>query len=222
MTKIANSFREKGDGNDSSAWAKQIVSGEKVMKLMMKVMIMTPVPKKTKKKPNENTSEYLQISTGCVLWRHYTHVGLGKFFLLFLPAWWGPSTPRCYVTVMFIVFQEAVLGPHLAGIHTTSLGWLYAWSLLRKFLDICSCTHREILSNQPEIRLYLPCTDWFGTANGQCLFAVPNQSVNGKYNLISGWLDKISERFLCVYCVRRSLLISLGNIAWRCNSLSSR
>ena len=27
----------------------------------------------------------------------------------------------------------------------------------------------------------------------------PNQSGNGKYNLISGWFNKISKRFLCVY-----------------------
>ena len=26
----------------------------------------------------------------------------------------------------------------------------------------------------------------------------PNQSENGKYNLISGWFDKISKTFLCV------------------------
>ena len=43
----------------------------------------------------------------------------------------------------------------------------------------------EILSNQTEIRLYLPFSDWFGTANGQCPFAAPNQSENRKYNLIS-------------------------------------
>ena len=28
---------------------------------------------------------------------------------------------------------------------------------------------------------------------------VPNQSENGKYNLISAWFNKISKRFLCVY-----------------------
>ena len=78
------------------------------------------------------------------------------------------------------------------------------WGLIqRQDLIFWKDTHREIffeiLSNQPEIRLYLPFSDWFGTANGQCPFAVPNQSVHGKYNLISGWFDKISKRFLCVY-----------------------
>ena len=34
--------------------------------------------------------------------------------------------------------------------------------------------------------------------NGQCPFAVLNQSENGKYNLISVWFDEISEIFLCV------------------------
>ena len=28
---------------------------------------------------------------------------------------------------------------------------------------------------------------------------VPNQSENGTYNLISGWFNKISKRFLCVH-----------------------
>ena len=56
----------------------------------------------------------------------------------------------------------------------------------------------EILIDQIEIRLYLPFFDWFGTANGQCPFAIPNQSGNGKYNQISVWFDKISKRFLCV------------------------
>ena len=55
-----------------------------------------------------------------------------------------------------------------------------------------------ILSNQPEIRSYLPCTDWFGTADGHDSFAVPNQSDNSKYNLISGWFNKIMKRNLCV------------------------
>ena len=56
----------------------------------------------------------------------------------------------------------------------------------------------EILLNQTEIRLYLPFSDWFGTANGRCLFAVPNQAENGIYNLISVWFNKTSKRFLCV------------------------
>ena len=61
------------------------------------------------------------------------------------------------------------------------------------------CGHGEILLNQPEIRLYLPFSDWFETANGQCPFTVQNQPENGKYNLISGWFNKISKRFLCVH-----------------------
>ena len=37
------------------------------------------------------------------------------------------------------------------------------------------CTQRilrEILLNQTEFRLYLPCTDWFGTENEHCPFGV--------------------------------------------------
>ena len=60
--------------------------------------------------------------------------------------------------------------------------WICASQLPRQ-------THREtlfeILLNQTEIRLYLPCTDWFGTANGQCPFAVRNHSEKEKNNPIS-------------------------------------
>ena len=34
----------------------------------------------------------------------------------------------------------------------------------------------QIALNQTQIRLYLPCTDWFGTANRRSPFAIPNQS----------------------------------------------
>ena len=54
----------------------------------------------------------------------------------------------------------------------------------------------EILSSQTEIRLYSPFSDWL-EPNGRPFGY--NQSKNGKYNLISVWLDKISKRFLCVY-----------------------
>ena len=49
----------------------------------------------------------------------------------------------------------------------------------------------------------------FGTANGQCLFAVPNQAENGKYNLISVWFNKISKKILCVqlHSVRKKYLV---------------
>ena len=62
------------------------------------------------------------------------------------------------------------------------------------------------LINQTEIRLYLPFSDWFGTKrmavwfgteNGRS-FSAPNQSGNGKYNLISGWFNLISKIFPCV------------------------
>ena len=56
----------------------------------------------------------------------------------------------------------------------------------------------QISLNQTEIRFYLPFFDLFGTTNRQRPFAVPNQSENGKYNLISVWFNKISKRFFCV------------------------
>ena len=57
----------------------------------------------------------------------------------------------------------------------------------------------KILLNQTEIRLYLPYSDWFGAADGRSPFAVPNQSGNGKYNLISGWFNKIFEKIYLWY-----------------------
>ena len=44
----------------------------------------------------------------------------------------------------------------------------------------------EILLNLTEIRLYLPFSDWFETANEHCPFVVSNQSENSKYNRIWG------------------------------------
>ena len=52
-----------------------------------------------------------------------------------------------------------------------------------------------ISSNQTQIRLYLPFSDWFGTTTGHCPFAVPNHSKNGKYNLISVYLIRFRNNF---------------------------
>ena len=56
----------------------------------------------------------------------------------------------------------------------------------------------EIIINQTEIILYFPFSDWFGATNGQCQFAVTNQTENGKYNIILTWFNKISKIFPCV------------------------
>ena len=63
----------------------------------------------------------------------------------------------------------------------------------------------EILLNQTEIRLYLTFSDWFGTVNGHCPFAVPNQSKNGKYNLISVWLKRFGKDFSVCLSYSRAL-----------------
>ena len=59
----------------------------------------------------------------------------------------------------------------------------------------------EILLNQTDIRLYLPFSDWFGSKSTDFRL-VPNQSENVKYNLILGWFNKISKRFICVHINR--------------------
>ena len=43
--------------------------------------------------------------------------------------------------------------------------------------------------------------------------SVPNQSKYGKYNLISGWFNKISKRFLCVYSHPKFILFASIQIA---------
>ena len=47
-----------------------------------------------------------------------------------------------------------------------------------------------------------------------------NQSENGKYNLISGWFNKISKRFLCVHAFdtrRREVFSESGLKKYNCN-----
>ena len=55
-------------------------------------------------------------------------------------------------------------------------------------------THREIFSKSNCIYNFPNNLE----PNGHCPFAVPNQSENGKYNLISVWFNKIPKIFLCV------------------------
>ena len=52
-----------------------------------------------------------------------------------------------------------------------------------------------ILLNEPEIRLYLPFFDWFGTKRTSVWFQ--NQSENVKYNLTWVWFNKIWKILLC-------------------------
>ena len=99
----------------------------------------------------------------------------------------------------------------------TSLNWEKSrdpW-ITRKTVRLMVHTEKYfwniIKSNR--IRLYLPFSNWFETANGQCPFAVPNQSVHGKYNLISVWFNKIWKRFLCVY-TDIGLLTDAPNLIW--------
>ena len=56
--------------------------------------------------------------------------------------------------------------------------------------------HFEILFNQTKIRFLF--TIFWLIWNQTDVRLVPNQPENGKYNLISGWFNKISKWFLCV------------------------
>ena len=86
---------------------------------------------------------------------------------------------------------------------------------LQAMLFFPSCSPRnfsKVLLNQPEIRLYLPYSDWFGTQT----YAVrldPNQSENGKYNLISGWFNKTLEQFLYVHTLKNFPSKNLTNLS---------
>ena len=62
-------------------------------------------------------------------------------------------------------------------------------------------THREIFLKSYQINPKSYCIYHFPIdlePNGQCPFAILNQSENDKYNLISVWLKKIPKRILCI------------------------
>ena len=79
-------------------------------------------------------------------------------------------------------------------------------SLVSVYWEISS----KISLNLTEIRLYLPCTDWFGYSKRTDArliwiqqtdwrpFAVPDQSGNSKYSLIWVSVNKISKIYFCV------------------------
>ena len=69
------------------------------------------------------------------------------------------------------------------------------WNFVSVYVIItCQSQHTQwnlfrILLNQTEIRLYIPCTDWFGTKLPAVWFQINRE--NGKYNLISVALQKL-------------------------------
>ena len=81
-------------------------------------------------------------------------------------------------------------------LHFISLTQLVAWS------QDAQGNIFGILLNHTKIRLYLPCTNWFGTANGRCPFAAPNQW-KCMVNTIWFGFDLIKFRkYFSVYSVR--------------------
>ena len=89
------------------------------------------------------------------------------------------------------------------------------WGAIRSFDDsnfYLNNTQRnvfEILLNQTEITLYLPCTDWFGTANVHCAFAVLNKS-RKMVNTIWFWFDLIRFRKDFSVCAPCSVTFTRG------------
>ena len=63
-------------------------------------------------------------------------------------------------------WEECIQWP-LAILFNTCYMYWYMFSL-KPSLDYTKRNLFQILLNQTEIRLYLPCTDWFGIANVQC------------------------------------------------------
>ena len=73
------------------------------------------------------------------------------------------------------------------------------WLFSRPCLHTQNSFRNLIKTNQNQI-VFTIFPVWFGTANGQCPFAVPNPSEKGKYNRISVWLNKISnKKSVCTY-----------------------
>ena len=129
----------------------------------------------------------LTHSNGCIL------TGTSRAILVKVHRWngsifWDPNdSPKRVVSVGEFL---AVISSHLqlrAGYTINASHFILAEKSRRNL----SKSNR----NQIVFTIFL---DWFGTANGRCPFAVPHQSKNGKFNLISVWFNKISKIFLCV------------------------
>ena len=95
-----------------------------------------------------------------------------------------------------------------SNMYWSELFWyslLYLWYLIIRrtvkayiwlpWLNTEKSFRNLIKSNRHEIVFTMHRLIW----NKTDIRLVPNQSENGKYNLISGWFNKISERFLWVY-----------------------
>ena len=92
----------------------------------------------------------------------------------------------------------------LEGFQGEPLNWPSVVLRDANLSDGCTCDgcsfsilHAEkyfpnLIKSNPNQIVFTMHPDWFGTANGRCPFAVPNQSVHGEYNLISVWFNKIS------------------------------
>ena len=105
----------------------------------------------------------------------------------------------------------------------TEIGNWYVKGQLRSVLREPSYEHQvtlaEVVRKSYWIELKSDCIHHFPIdlePNG-LPFAVPNQSENGKYNLISAWFNKIPKILLCVYAERRQSLTDSG-----CNFFQSR
>ena len=88
------------------------------------------------------------------------------------------------------------------------------------YIDFITLWHSQktfwnlIISNRNHIVFTLFRLIWIQT--DVCL--VPNQTENIKYNLFSGWFDKISKRFLCV---NTCSLLSIESGDWMLRCFSS-
>ena len=60
----------------------------------------------------------------------------------------------------------------------------------------------QILFNQPEIKLYLPCTDWFGTKRTSVWIKINRKMVNTTWFRVN--LIRFLKKCLCVYWARRN------------------
>ena len=105
-------------------------------------------------------------------------------------------------TILWLIWNQTdvrlIPNQSVLGKYNLISVWLYlqAWNI-PTFPNAWAHTEKS-LRIQTGIRLYSPCNDWFRTANGQSPFAVPIQSLHGKYNLVSVWFNRISKIFLCV------------------------
>ena len=119
--------------------------------------------------------------------------------------------------ILFIASRNAaIISSHLQKLKLQKLrtcqswGWTFFIFMIRRGPRIqvfCVYTRRIFFRNLIESnRIQIVFAIFRLISNQMDIRLVPNQSENGKYNLIPIWFNKISKRFLCVWAVMMNMV----------------